>query len=200
MKNKFSVLALCLSFLTFPLCSCGQTGSTESEQSIFSSEIKEEGTFDIETVRKDININGHHFEVPMKLSELEDGLTYEFIDEKIEDNLYQVEIRDENGVFLSTIADNANKKNGNAFLYNITVKDSNSHISSLVPTVTTKEEVINKYGEPDYKESYLSKEYYTYGYKEPNKNDFDYREKKQSIVVTIDENEIVEKVSITYVK
>ena len=143
-----------LSFLIVPLCSCGKNKNTESEQSIVSSAVMEEGTFDIEAIRTNINIKGQEFTVPQKLSELEEGLKYEFVDEEFDDGLYMVEIFDENGLILKSIATNAHKKSKKAFLYNVSVEDSDSDVAGIVPLVSTKEDVLKQFGVPDDKVSY----------------------------------------------
>ena len=146
MKRKILSLFLCSIMLAGSACGC--SNKTE-EQSSSSQVVHVDGTFDIEEVRKNINIKGYEFIVPQKLSELDNGLTYEFVDEEFGDGFYEVEISDNSGVILCSIAENAHKKSNKAFLFNIALKDSNSNVIGITPLVSTKEDVLKKFGEPD---------------------------------------------------
>ena len=199
MKNKFLSAVLCFSFLIVSLCSCGKNQNTESEQSIVSSAVMEEGTFDIEAIRTNINIKGHKFTVPQKLSELEEGLTYEFVDEEFDDGLYMVEIFDEKGLILKSIATNAHKKSKKAFLYNVSVEDSDSDVAGIVPLVSTKEDVLKQFGAPDDKVSYdysgEKKEAYKYGVYEPRE---DFKSKGQFMTIGFNSSNVVEVITVNY--
>ena len=157
-----------------------------------------DGTFDIEAVRNSINIKGHKFTVPQKLSELEEGLTYEFVDEEFGDGLYTVEISDENALVLSAIAENAHKKSKKAFMCNITARDSDSDVAGIVPFVSTKGEVLEKFGEPDDKKTVFIREeneFYYYGFKE---SDDGYTIKGKFMAITFSSSDIVEKITVNY--
>ena len=91
MKRKILSLFLCSVMLMGSVCGCE---SKTDEQSSSSKVVHVDGTFDIEEVRKNINIKGYEFIVPQKLSELDNGLTYEFVDEEFGDGFYEVEISD----------------------------------------------------------------------------------------------------------
>ncbi|MBO5164257.1 MAG: hypothetical protein J6B75_07435 [Ruminococcus sp.] len=169
MNKKIVCFFLGTVFISTLLSGCGQDGNTGIEQS--SSVVMVDGTFDIEAVRNSINIKGHKFTVPQKLSELEEGLTYEFVDEEFGDGFYMVEISDENGLVLSAVADNAYKKSKKAFVSNIALKESDSDVAGIVPLVSTKKDVLKKFGEPDDKKTSSTneqKEYYYYGFRDLN--------------------------------
>lgn len=147
MKHKNIAGIICFSILTAFLFGCGKTDHANSGQNDTSVNI-EDGGFHFELVAESILIKGHHFTLPQKLSELEDGLTYEFIGEEFDDGLYEVEISDAQGVILRSLADNAHHKNGKAFLYNIAIEDSESSVAGITPHITTVDEVIDVFGEP----------------------------------------------------
>lgn len=159
------------------------------------------GTFKIDTVRHSINIHGHIFTVPQKLSELSDGLIYEFVDEEFDDGLYEVEISDDSGVILCSIAENAHKKSDKASLYNIAIKDSDSNVLGIIPQVSNKEDVLKMFGEPDEtKETDLiNKKIVTfiYGFREETDG---YRTKGQFMNITFNEDDIVDSIVINYVE
>ena len=149
MNHKKIIIMICFSIMTGIFCSCGKMQNEKTEPSDTSSINMEDGTFHFEMIESNIYIKGYRFTVPQKLSELEEGLTYKFIGEEFDDGLYEVEISDENGIILRSLADNAHHKNGKAFLYNIAVEDSESNVAGMIPHMTTKEEVVKKFGEPD---------------------------------------------------
>lgn len=198
MKNKILAVVLCLAFMTVPLCSCGQNGSTASEQSSEFSIAMADGTFDIEAVRNSINIKGHKFTVPQKLSELEKGLKYKFIGEEYSDEAYMIEISDENGLILKAVAENAHKKSKKAFVSNIAVKESDSDVAGIVPLVSTKEDVLKKFGEPDDKKTSYNndkKEIYYYGFRE---TDDIHTIKGKFMTIGFSESGIVETIVVNY--
>lgn len=199
MKKKIFELLLCSLISVCAFAGCGQGGITEPEQSSSSSVVMVDGTFEIEAVRNSINIKGHRFTVPQKLSELEEGLKYEFVDEEFGDGLYMVEISDENGLVLKVIARNAHKKSKKAFFCNIGIEDSDSDVAGIVPFISTKEDVLKKFGEPDDKQtiSIISeeKEVYKYGFKE---SDNGYTFEGKFMTIKFGSSDIVEGVVINY--
>ena len=64
MKRKMLSLFLCSVILVGGVCGC--SNKTE-EQSSSSQVVHVDGTFDIEEVRKNINIKGYQFEIPIHL-------------------------------------------------------------------------------------------------------------------------------------
>lgn len=199
MKKKIFALLLCTLISVCAFAGCEQGGNTESKKSDSSSVVMVDGTFDIEAVRNSINIKGHKFTVPQKLSELEDGLKYEFVDEEFGDGLYMVEISDENGLILKSIARNAHKKSKKAFFCNIGIEDSDSDVAGIVPFVSTKEDVLKKFGEPDDKQTFSTiseeKEVYKYGFKE---SDNGYTYEGKFMTIKFSSSDIVEGVVINY--
>ena len=116
MKRKILSLFLCSVMLMGSVCGCE---SKTDEQSSSSKVVHVDGTFDIEEVRKNINIKGYHFEVPMKLKDLEKGLKYEFVGEEFDDGLYKVVISDDNELILESLAADVHKISKKAYLYNV---------------------------------------------------------------------------------
>lgn len=125
-----------------------QTAPDSTKSTLAVASGSEAGTFQIDVVCSSVNIHGHTFTVPQKLSELSDGLTYVFVDEEFDDGFYEVEISDSSGVILRPIAENAHKKSSKASLYNIALTDSESDVLGITPLVSTKEDVLRQFGEP----------------------------------------------------
>ena len=88
MKRKILSVFLCSLMLAGGICGCGHDDDSNINSDSSSQVVHVDGTFDIEEVRKNINIKGYHFEVPMKLEDLEKGLKYEFVGEEFDDGLY----------------------------------------------------------------------------------------------------------------
>ena len=198
MKRKILSLFLCLVMLIGSVCGCE---SKTDEQSSSSKVVHVDGTFDIEEVRKNINIKGYEFIVPQKLSELDNGLTYEFVDEEFGDGFYEVEISDKSGVILCSIAENAHKKSKKALLYNIALNDSDSNVIGITPWVSTKEDVLKKFGEPDeIKEADLiDKKLVAYIYGNREEANY-YQTKGKFMNITFNDEDIVESIVINFVK
>ena len=207
MKSRFIAVILCTSVFAVPLCSCEQNESTEPKQSIVSSVTAEEGTFDIETIRTNINIQGYKFELPQKLSELEKGLEYKFTEDYTfgnEDAIYGVEISDKEKLVLNSVAYTENSKKKTAYLPNIFIDESNSDIDGVTPLVTTQDEILKKYGEPDNKEFHYfrekgEREIYTYGYKEETEHIWE-ENKGKFMTIVFDDKNVVASVALTYLE
>lgn len=203
MKNKFLVATLCLSFLSVPLCGCGQTSDTESEQGIVSSAVREEETFDIEVVRTNIVIGGQHFEVPIKLSELGKNWSYECYDaEKYYLNpgagLAQL-FYDGEKIIDVGLENYYSDKEEEAIVYNLSVDSFKDSIDDLFLGKTTKQNVLEKYGQPNgtLKRSDNSGEVYYYG-TPYNDNKAGSVLKNRCLTVSFNEEDIIKSISITY--
>ena len=145
-KNNLTLLTFVITAMI--LFGCGQDPAPANEDTPTASLTMVEGTFNIEAVRNSLIIKGYRFSVPQKITDLDEGLTCKFIDEEFDNALYQVEIYDQNGLVMRTLARNAHNKSKKAELYNIAVEGSDSSVAGIVPTVTTAEEVLKQFGEP----------------------------------------------------
>lgn len=177
-------------------CAKEQTESPASNNEDFDG-ISETG-FDIETVRKDIVIKGQMIEIPVKLKDIPKGWSYKLYDKK------DVYLRDDqfmatmfyNGeeMYVAALEQYNEKKPKQSIIYNLTIYDSDSSIGSLVPQINTKQDVVDKYGEPDSISSYGT---YKYGIIN-GENKVGGRINDHSISVKFDENDIIMSISITY--
>ena len=151
LKRLFLSLAL-ITAVAFTACD----SRNESEESEVTSETSafapQDGTFDIEYVRKQISLRGQPFEVPMPLKDLHEGWTWEesensrFTSDGVSlANLYY------NGEKIITVAaenyfDGA-KDDG--IIYNLAIETEDCSIDGFTPLKSTKAEVEKKYGKPD---------------------------------------------------
>lgn len=81
-----------------------------------------------------------------------------------------------------------------SIVYNVTISDSNCNIAKIVPSITTKQEIYEMYGEP-VKVSEFGSYYYgiVNGYKTLGG-----RANNQSIIFKFNENDVVRAISFTY--
>lgn len=189
---------------------CGIAGCTKepsdspadiSDASVELSNDNDEIGFDIERVRKNIIIKGQTIEIPVKLGEIPEGWSYKLYDEK------DVYLRDNQ--FLATMYYNGNEmyiaalenffpdKPKESIIYNLTVYDSDCSIDGLVPSETTKQEVVKRYGEPVSKAVYNGCDYYRYGIVN-GENKAGGRLNDHSLGIRFDKNDIVTDISIVY--
>ena len=208
--KKVVLLLLCMLFL--PICSgCNtklKSTSTENTENFVSRESNENsqdekvssGIFDIETARKNIVIKGQPFEIPKKLLELEESWTYEFKDAYLGEGeglailYYQGE-----EMLVAGLENYYEGKENDGIIYNLTIKAAdNSSIDGIVPFQTTQNEIIEKYGSPDFE--YEAKQIYDHLFKYGISKEITQSEQTKSKCVSIafDEDDIVISVSITY--
>lgn len=138
--------------LTFPACSSNRENSSSvSYDTDVTSDIGEKG-FDMEKIRKSIIVRGERFEIPIKLNELADGLTYELWDDVSVEGKNAADIY-RNGENLCTVGvkDCYAGMEGDGDIYYISLNNKDCSADGIIPFNTTKQEVLDKYGEPGYK-------------------------------------------------
>lgn len=200
-KRKHTFLLLCGLMLLSSLTGCEnvETSDSVSDQANFTTIAREEGTFDIDAVRKDINIKGYKFTIPQKLSELEKELTYKYVSDELADGFYKVEISGKNEQILDVVVRAKKKNDKNAVIDNIAVETSDSNVCGLIPLVTAKDEVIEKFGEPNEQKTEIireEKEFFYYGIEEYDDGYLNIRAKMMT--VCFNKDKIVETITITY--
>lgn len=153
MRIKPLILTLAvLTAITFSACDSNKESSqiSESTSSIALSE-PEQGTFDIEYVRKQIKIKGQPFEIPMALKDLPEGWTWKehentkYCDEG--HGLAYIYYNDEE-MFVAGLEKYYKKADSDGIVYNLTIETDDCSIDGLIPTKSTKQDVVGKYGEP----------------------------------------------------
>lgn len=187
---------------------CGIAGCTKepsdspadiSDASIELSNDNDEIGFDIDRVRKNIIIKGQTIEIPVKLGEIPEGWSYKLYDEK------DVYLRENQ--FLATMYYNGNEmyiadlenffpdKPKESIIYNLTIYESDCSIDGLMPQLSTKQDVIDKYGEP--LSGVGNEHYYYYGIVN-GENKTGGRLNDHSIGVRFTEDNLIKSISITY--
>lgn len=138
--------------------------------------------------------------MPQKLTDLAEGLSYEFVGDEFDDALYQVHIFDKDGLVLRSLVRNAHNKSRKAELYNIAVEESDSSVAGIVPLVSTEADVRRQFGDPTEismpEESYQSK-VYKYG----NLPTADgYQLHGQFMTVSFDDSDFVKTIVVNYIE
>ncbi len=196
MKNR--VLKRAAELLLAGVMLCGLAGCDRSTVPESSEVSYSETGFDIERVRRNIVIKGQTIEIPVKLKDIPKGWSYELYDEN------DVHLRDEqfmatmyyNGekMYVAALEQYNEKKPKESIIFNLTIDKSDCSIGGLIPQVTTKQDVVSKYGDPTIISSYGT---YKYGIVN-GENKVGGRINDHSISVKFDDNDIVKSISITY--
>lgn len=210
MKNKIILLTLCAVMTGMVFSGCknenieaadtGAANSAAADDNAAQGEAN--GTFDIETVRKNIVIKGQPFEVPTVLKDLSNGWTWEenenskWCDEGL--GLATIFYNEEE-MFIAGVENYYDGSEEKGIIYNLTVETGDSSIDGLIPLLSTKQEVIKKYGQPD-KVKQMEEPFidgYYYGTINDNST-MGGRINEQRVNIKFTEEGIVKIISITY--
>lgn len=140
---------------------CGIAGCTKepsdspadiSDASVELSNDNDEIGFDIDRVRKSIIIKGQTIEIPVKLGEIPEGWSYKLYDEKdvyLRENQFLATMYyNGNEMYIAALENYNKNKPEESIIYNLTIYESDCSIDGLMPQLSTKQDVIDKYGEP----------------------------------------------------
>ncbi len=199
-KRKI-LLILSSLMLIFCVTACSKQTDSSTANEPEASQTEEEKGFDMERIRKSIVIKGQTFEIPTPLADLGEEWTW-----KEHENSYWG--TDGNGLvylyykgeewFIATVHNYYEGSENEGIIYNLTIDTSDCSIDGLVPLESTRQDVVDKYGEPveiftrtgDYPH------FYRYGTIDHDAGLGPM--KQQGLSMGIDENDIVTEVSITY--
>lgn len=187
---------------------CGIAGCTKepsdspadiSDASVELSNDNDEIGFDIDRVRKSIIIKGQTIEIPVKLGEIPEGWSYKLYDEKdvyLRENQFLATMYYNGNEMYVAALENYNKnKPEESIIYNLTIYESDCSIDGLMPQLSTKQDVIDKYGEP--LSGVGNEHYYYYGIVN-GENKTGGRLNDHSIGVRFTEDNLIKSISITY--
>lgn len=189
MKKILLPVILSAILLSFPAC-----GTVEESPSADNNTVKT--GFDMDKIRKNIIVRGERFEIPVKLNELADGLTFEIWDEDPFEGRTAADIF-RNGEELCTVGimNCYSGAEGESGIYYISLNDSECSADGIVPLITTKQEVLDRYGEPGYMAG--DEVFYTFYYGEGSVTPLDGLNGR-AVAISF-EGDKVATVSITYV-
>ena len=202
MSNKTLAAIAISTVLIMNLCACNGKDNISNDNSTLSAIDMNDCIFDIDAVRSNINIHGHSFTIPQKIADLEEGFFYEFVGDEFGDGLYEVEISYNNEVILRTLVSDAHNKSEKAFIYNIALEDAHSNVLDITPFLSTKEDVLTKFGEPTEKNkvdilSSEIKEVYRYGIKGTSDG---YKASGKFVTISFNADDIVTSIVINYLQ
>lgn len=187
---------------------CGIAGCTKepsdspadiSDASVELSNDNDEIGFDIDRVRKSIIIKGQTIEIPVKLGEIPEGWSYKLYDEKdvyLRENQFLATMYyNGNEMYIAALENYNKNKPEESIIYNLTIYESDCSIDGLMPQLSTKQDVIDKYGEP--LSGVGNEHYYYYGIVN-GENKTGGRLNDHSIGVRFTEDNLIKSISITY--
>ncbi len=180
---------------------CGLAGCDRSIAPESSEVSYSETGFDIEAVRKSLIIKGVPFELPKRIGDLEDGWTYKkrethYVDDTgLADFFY-------NGreMFVAGIGDFKEGKEEDGFIYDVALETDDCSIAGITPNVSTKDEVLKKFGQPAKTNAYENRGLYRYiyGIQDENQEMFMIEHSRMFTVVFYADSDIVQGVRVVY--
>lgn len=185
-------------------CKKEQTDISEdgSDISVGVSDSISETGFDIERIRKNVIVDGQAIEIPIKLKDLPEDWTYEVTANRFAEDRCHVKIKDKNGDFLFSCGAEGYKgsKEGDCRIFDAPFENDKCSVDGITPFETTREEIVDRYGEAANIRKFTSKKYdgweeYQYGSLE-GKTSNDWHGK--CLIVTFNEKGIVDWVAIVY--
>lgn len=186
---------------------CGISGCSQNEEFVSDdkssladiSADKNETGFDIEKVRKNIVIKGQKIEIPMKLKDLPKGWSYKLYDENDvylrENQFLATMFYNDEEMYIATLENYYESKPQESIIYNLTIYDSDCSIDGLTPQLSTKQDVVDRYGESLADVS--RDDYYSYGIVN-GENKLGGRLNNHSLGLRFTEDDIIKSISITY--
>ena len=170
-----------------------------NDTSVDLSNSNDKTGFDIDRVRKNIFIKGQTIEIPMKLKDLPKGWSYKLYDENDvylrENQFLATMLYNDEEMYIATLENYYESNPQESIIYNLTIYDSDCSIDGLTPQLSTKQDVVDKYGEPLADVSL--DDYYSYGIVN-GENKLGGRLNNHSLGVRFTEDDIIKSISITY--
>ena len=152
MKRKIALFLAAVVLLGLSACSGADDNVNTSDPALTqsASQSSSAGSFDIETVRKSFIIKGQPFEVPVRIGDLDSGWTYETMKSYFGEGIGLATFFYNETEMFSGATENfyydENDKDG--IIFDIDISTSDCSLDGIIPNVTTKKEVLDKYGEP----------------------------------------------------
>ena len=152
--KRIYIILLCALMLTASGCAGGSGRAKDPElPPKVEPHTVEEGTFDIDAVRSNISINGHHFDLPQILSELELGWSYRLYNRKDYDlkqgsGLAKLYYKGKE-MGTASLENCYSGEEDKSIIYSVSVKNGESDIYGIVPGTSTVEDVEKMLGRPD---------------------------------------------------
>lgn len=170
-----------------------------NDTSVDLSNGNDETGFDIDRVRKSIIIKGQTIEIPMKLKDLPKGWTYKLYDEKDvflkDDQFLATMFYNDEEMYVAALENYKKNKPKESIIYNLTIYSSDCSIDGLTPQLSTRQDLVDKYGQP--LPDVSDNGYYYYGIVN-GENKIGGRLNDHCIGVRFTEDALIKSISITY--
>lgn len=170
-----------------------------NDTSVDLSNGNDETGFDIDRVRKSIIIKGQTIEIPMRLKDLPKGWTYKLYDEKDvflkDDQFLATMFYNDEEMYVAALENYKKNKPKESIIYNLTIYSSDCSIDGLTPQLSTRQDLVDKYGQP--LPDVSDNGYYYYGIVN-GENKIGGRLNDHSIGVRFTEDDLIKSISITY--
>lgn len=188
--------------LVFSTVACGkQTDDSLSKEPGTEQSISQTEGFDMERIRTSIIIKGQSFEIPIALSDLGEEWTWKENEYSWVGNygigLVDVYYNDEEW-FVGTAENYYDGAEDEGIIYNLTIRTEDCSIDGMVPFESTRQDLIGKYGEPTeiYTRTGDYPYHYVYGIRDVDAGLGP--ENEQTLTASIDENDTVICITISY--
>ncbi|MBR5681949.1 MAG: hypothetical protein IKW96_01535 [Ruminococcus sp.] len=162
----------------------------------------EDGVFDVDAVRSNINMKGMHFDLPLPLSDLDKGWKYELYDRNdygLSEGSGYARLKYNGSEMAAVSLENCyTGKEKESVIYSISITRQDCDIYGIVPSESTAADVEKLLGKPDEEQTMEIpfKHTYTYGIlKGEDQNDV---VRGHYLIVDFDENGIVDFLKLTY--
>lgn len=217
LKHRFDVKGKrAVALLIATTLSCGITGCSKNETSVLTSSaqnvsqstsqsgvdsISEQTSFDIEVVRKSLIVKDVPFELPKRIGDLDDAWTFKRRETHYVDNTGLADFY-YNGkeMFVAGIGDFKEGKEDDGYIYDIALESDDCSIGGITPNVSTKSDVLKKYGEPSKINNFEDRGLYRYiyGIQDSNQKLFFIEHSQMFTVVFYAESDVVQGVRVVY--
>ena len=205
MKRIYLFLLCCVVMGAFVSC-LGESNSKNKTPVELPPKVEpytvENGAFDVDAVRSNININNMHFDFPLLLSDLKKGWKYELYDRSDyglkEGSGYANLIYNGTEVAAVSLENCYTGKEKESVIYSISISSSDCDIYGIVPFNSTIADVEKLLGMPDEMQTMATPYKHTYIYGDLKGVDQNKVIRGQYLVVDFDENGVVDFLKLTY--
>lgn len=182
------------------LC-CGLAGCSKKETSAPASGTSNQTGFDLEVVRKSLMVRGVPLELPKRIGDLDSKWTYQKLNASYVDGTGMADFYyDGKEMFIGGVRDFEGSKEENGVIFDVALETSDCSIGGITPNVSTKADVLKKYGEPVeinvVEERGLYR--YVYGIREHNQVPFVIEHSQMFTVVFYIDTDVVQGVRVVY--
>lgn len=198
MRKKIMLMLVSL-MLLFSVTACNKRVDSSTVNELIMepdiSQSEEAEGFDMERIRKSIVLKGVPFEMPMAFSDLGKDWTWEHYDYLCDDGNGLVDVYYKGELcFYGTVENYFKGSEDGGIIYKLSIETSDCSIDGFIPGISTKQEVMERYGEP----IVIREPTKEYIYGESFEDYFPKLTKTQRISITFNEDDTIKTYYVTY--